>query len=213
MVDQLSLYNGALRHVKQRRLATLTDTSEPRRLLDDVWDDGARNFVLEQGEWKFGIRTEQIQYTPSVEPPFGYRFAFPKPADWIRTTAIASDEYFRVPLNEMSDEAGFWFSDLQTIFVRFVSNDASYGLDFGKWPQSFTLYVECYLAWLISPRLLKSKDDVDDLEQRMNRYLVAARSKDALNGPTSFPPPGSWTSARVGRGSARRSLWNGQVLS
>lgn len=212
MTDQLSLYNGALRHVKQRRLATLTDASEPRRLLDDVWNDGARNFVLEQGEWKFATRTGMINYTPSVEPPFGYRFAFAKPSDWVRTVAVASDEYFRVPLNEMSDEAGFFFSDLQQIYVRWVSNNTSYGLDYSKWPQSFTLYVECYLAWLIAPRLLKGKSDVDDIEERMTRYLTAARSKDALNGPTAFPPPGSWTSARIGRQSARRSLWNGNTL-
>lgn len=210
MTDQLSLYNGALRHVKQRRLAALNDESEPRRLLDDVWTDGARNFVLEQAEWKFATRTGRVDYTPSIQPPFGYRYAFSKPADWLRTAAMASDEFFRTPLNDVSDENGFWFSDLQSIYVKWISNDSAFGLDYSKWPQSFTLYVECYLGWLISPRLLKTKEDVTDLEQTMDRYLISAKSKDALNGPTSFPPAGSWATARVRGGNSRRSLWNGQ---
>lgn len=210
MTDQLSLYNGALRHVKQRRLALLTDESEPRRLLDDVWTDGARNFVLEQAEWKFATRSGRVDYTPSVEPPFGYRYAFSKPADWLRTAALASDEYFRTPLNDFSDENGFWFADLQSIYVKWISNAPTFGLDYSKWPQSFTLYVECYLGWLISPRLLKTKDEVDELESRMDRYLISAKSKDALNGPTSFPPTGSFVRARAGGANARSSRWNGQ---
>lgn len=213
MTDQLSLYNGAIRHLKQRRLATLTDECEPRRVLDDVWTDGARNFVLEQGEWKWAIRSARIDYSSSVQPPFGYRYAFPKPADWLRTAAIACDEYFVAPLNAMVDENDFWFADQTPIYVKWVSNATSFGLDYSKWAQSFTLYVECYLAWLAAPRILKSNDEVDAIFKRMEMLLVQAREKDSLNGPAMFPPPGSWVSSRAGWSFGDRSRWNGQIIS
>ncbi len=40
-VDQLSLYNRALLIMGQRFLSDLSEEREPRRLLDQVWNDGA----------------------------------------------------------------------------------------------------------------------------------------------------------------------------
>src|SRR3546814_179077 len=137
---QLSLYNGALRLCGEAKLANLTEDREPRYVLDDVWDDGALRHCLQQGSWNFAMRTVEAEYSPSVEPSFGFRRAFDKPTDWVRTAAMASDEYFRCPLTSLGarDEGGFWFSDLETIYVRYVSDDASFGLDMSLWPANFT---------------------------------------------------------------------------
>ena len=208
-IDQLWLYNEALRLVGERRLVALTEQREPRYLLDDVYDDVFFNTVLEAGQWLFATRSSKFDYSPSVEPPFGYRYAFNKPTDWVRTTAMCSDEYYRVPLNEMADEAGFWFSDLQTIYAKYVSNDAQYGKNLALWPPSFSMFAACHLARRIVPRIKNSKTSTDDIEAEMEKRLLTANSKDAMNGPTKFPPPGSFTSARIGRTNARRSLWSG----
>src|SRR6185369_1444544 len=111
-------YNNALLDVGERALASVTEPREPRRLLDIAWDSGAVEWCLEQGQWNFAMRSSKLDYSPSVEPPFGYRRAFNKPTDWIRTAAVASDEYFRVPLLTYVDESSYWFSDLDTIYVR-----------------------------------------------------------------------------------------------
>lgn len=208
MVDQLSLYNGALRVLKERKLASLTENREPRRLLDDVYGDQFFRTILEQASWVFATRSVQADYSPSVEPPFGYKYAFDKPADWIRTVTISGDDRFRNPLLAVQDEAGFWFSDLQTMFVRYISNDNAFGKDLSLWPASFIRYAEHYLAWEIGPRLLKTDRDVQEVERKMVKALSEARGKDALNDGTQALPLGSWTRARRGS-SHSQSLWSG----
>jgi hypothetical protein len=205
MTDQLSLYNGALRLLGQRKLASLAEDSEPRHLLDDVWDEGAIDACLEEGLWNFATRTVRLDYSPSVEPDFGFRRAFDKPADWVRTAGMASDGYFRARLTDeqAKDEAGFWYADLDTIYVRFVSNDSAYGGDLSRWPQSFVNFVECFLALKISPRIVKAANQRQELTRTYQQLLVKARGKDAMNEGTAFPPSGGWVAARRGGRSPR----------
>jgi hypothetical protein len=204
----LKLFNGALRMLKERPLVATSDAREPARILSAIWADDALNRCLEMGRWKFATRTVELEYSPSVEPTFGYQRAFDKPTDFIRTSAICSDEYFRAPLLEYSDEAGFWFCDLDTIYVKYVSNDASYGADYSLWPGNFAEFVSGYLAEKAAPALVRSAADQEELLKRRERLLAAALSTDAMAGPTQFQPHGSWTGARghgrtTGRGPDR----------
>ncbi len=205
VATRLSLYNGALRICGDAKLSTITENREPRHLLDDVWDGGALKHCLEQGYWNFAIRTTEAEASASVTPTFGFRYAFDKPSDWVRTAGIASDEYFRCPLSDLEykDEAGYWFADIETIYVRYVSNDSSYGTDYSKWPESFRNFVEHYLAMQIMPRLKEAKISREDIGKLYRRALIDARSKDCMNEGASFMPQGSWASARHG-GRVRR---------
>lgn len=213
MTDQLSLYNGALRIIEERKLANISENRETARLLNDVWDDGAVIACLEQGLWLFAMKSARIDYTSSVEPPFGYRYAFSKPDDYIRTAALAADEYFRVPLNQSQDEAGFWFSDTTPIYVRYVSSGTSYGLDLSRWPQSFVQFVQAYHAKQIVGRVTKSRTITAKAEKAYDDSLLDARSKDCMNDSTKFMPTGSWAASRAGRQTGRRSMWNGTTTT
>lgn len=196
--SQLSLYNGALRVLGQSKLSALTDAVENRYLLDGVWDENLRDDVLSHGNWNFAIRAIESEYDTSVSSPeFGFQRAFTKPTDWIRTTQLASDEYFVHPLTDLEfyDEQGYWWSDLETLYVRYVSNDTSYGYDLSLWPQSFIRYVEAYFALQIAPKVL-DRLGVSDLEKKTHRLLLNALSKDALNEGAKFHPPSGWASAR-----------------
>lgn len=196
MPSQLNVYNDALRLVGERQLFSLDENREPRRLLDAVWD-GAVDYCLEEGQWNFAIRSQQLDYSPSVEPPFGFRRAFNKPDDWVRTVAVATDPYFNAPLLQYTDEASFWFCDMDEIFVRYVSNDPSFGKDSSQWPQTFRHFVAAYLALQIAPRL---KNDID--EEKLTRSYRLKKSdalaKDALQEPTKGVPAGSWVRSRRG---------------
>lgn len=205
MTDQLSLYNGALRLLGQRKLASLAEDSEPRHLLDDVWGEGAIDACLEEGLWNFATRTVRLDYNPAVEPDFGFQRAFDKPTDWIRTTGVATDGYFRCRMTDdmVKDEGSFWYADIDTIYVRFVSNDSSYGSDLTRWPQSFINFSEAYLALKISPRIVKAANARAELQKIYQGLLTKARGKDAMNEGTAFPPPGGWVTAR--RGSSGRT--------
>ena len=206
MATQLSLYNEALRIIGERKLASLTENREPRRILDAVWDNGAINYCLEQGQWNFAIRSAKLEYNPSMEQPYGYQYAFERPSDLIRLTSLCSDEYFNVPLTQYTEEGGFWFSDLDEIYIKYVSNDTSYGKDYSLYPETFMRYVASYLASEIVDRLTQNNALWDKIYGVMRRRLTDARSKDAMSDPTAFPPTGAWVGSR--RGGARSDRGN-----
>lgn len=194
--QKLALYNGALLHCGERFLASLTENREPRRLLDRVWDSNGVKTCLEMGQWNFAMRTVQIDYDPSIEPDFGYSRAFTKPTDWVLTAGLCADEFFRSPLVRYWDEAGYWYSDLDTMFVRYVSSDTRYGLDYGLWPDSFREFVEAHFASKIILKLSNSQDELARVQALRTKLLKTAKSRAAMAEPTSFPARGNWGLAR-----------------
>lgn len=202
MATRLNLYNAAIRHIKGTSLTALTDTRPIRYVLDNVWDTGAVDFVLAQAYWKFACRTVKLEPDPSVTPSFGYSNAFEKPTDLVRIAAVCEDEYLNFPLLQYTFEHGYWYADHDEIYIQYVSNDASYGNDLVNWPVKFTKYVELYLATEICGRgESATNDDFGMLAKRMEKALNEAKSDDAMQGPTKFMPPGSWTQSRGGGGS------------
>lgn len=202
MATQLALYNEALRLIGERRLASISENREPRRVLDDVWNDGAVNYCLEQGQWNFAMRAIEITASTATIPAFGYVNAFDKPNDFIRTCGVAEDEFFNVPLTRMVEEVGFWFADIDPLYVRYVSDAASYGLDLTRWPATFTKYVAAFLASEVVFTLTQSTDKQKYILGIMAQRLKDARSKDAMADPTAFTPQGGWSQSR--HGSLRR---------
>jgi len=206
---RLLIYNGALSYfLGERKLASLTEDRKPRHLLDDVWTDGGVNYCLEQGDWNFAMRTIQLDYTPSIEPDFGYLRAFTKPTDWVSTSGMCSDEFFRSPLLFYDDEVEHWFSDLDTIYVRYVSDDAAYGTNYAAWPVSFTDYVKCVFARKVVMGLTGDENKLGNMMKLEARLLSVAKNKDAKGQPTKFPPQGMWNSSREGNSGTRRDRGN-----
>lgn len=207
MTDRLSIYNLAMLNMGERPLASLTEDREPRRIMDQVWNTGGVQTCLEEGQWFFAMRTSQIDYDTDVQPPFGYNRAFSKPDDWLLTCGVCSDEFFRVPLLRYSDEAGYWYSDLDTIFVKYVSNDALYGMDLSRWPMSFVEFVAAHFA---AKAMLKMTNDDDRLKSMIalrQRALNEAKNKGLMAQPTQFPAQGNWSKSRQ-RWNARRDGGN-----
>ena len=56
-ITRLQLYNKALLLCGERFLSALTDSNEPRRLLDHVYETDGIDYALEQGAWQFAMRT------------------------------------------------------------------------------------------------------------------------------------------------------------
>lgn len=212
MATRLELYNGALLLCGERFLSALTEDREPRRLLDHVWDADGVRYCLEQGEWQFAMRTQQISQDPSIEPPFGYQYAFNKPTDWVATHAVCQDEFFNVPLTQYADEGDNWYAEIDPIYVKFVSDDADYGNDLAGWPQSFAEYVEAFLASKIVYKLNGNPKMVEFLFGKpgdprggeLHRRLLIAKNKAAFTQPTRFPAESSWNSSRRGRSNLDR---------
>lgn len=199
--SRLELYNDALLICGERGLAALTEAREPRYLLDQAWKSGrAIKYCLEQAQWHFAMRTAQFDYNPSITPPFGYARGFTKPDDWVVTSGVFEDEYMRDPLTQYADEVGYWFADRDLIYVKYVSDDAAYGNDLARWPESFTDYVAAYLASKIIRKLPGGADKVLDIcdpkKGVLHKALLTAKNKAAMSQPATFPRGGTWVRAR-----------------
>ena len=198
-IAKLSIYNGACRFVGETRLATLTDNVPIRYLLDDVWNTNGVVSCLEMGQWNFAKRTSKLDYDSTIVPNFGYSNAFAKPGDWVRTMGVCSDDRFNIPLTRYSDEAGYIFSDLRTIYFAYVSSDPNYGGNLGLWPPSFTEAVQGYFGLQIMPNLTAaSEPKLVAAGKRLEELFKIAKNRDAMSEGTKFLPRGSWASARLG---------------
>lgn len=213
MTSKIQVFNGALRMCGERSLASLTENREPRRLLDEEWADGALDYCLGLGQWRFGRRTVEIAASTSIVPDFGYSKAFDIPTDHIRTVSLCSDPYQKVPLLAYTVETAYWFADLEPLYVTYISNDASFGGDISRWPAEFNLVVQSYLATKIVEKLTQDDGKHKKVFQLHKTYKLDAASSDAMEGPTVFPPPGTWTSARLGRAPGRRDRGNRSSLT
>lgn len=203
MATKLGLYNGALREMGERRLDTLTERGESRRVLDDVYDDVIED-CLAAGSWNFATETVKLDADTGVAPNFGFDEVFAKPSDWVRTHAISSNEDFATPLMNYYDDGDIFSANVTPIYVRYVSNDTGQGLFLDRWPRSFTRYVELELAARSARRLTQGKGDLDDIRKERDRARLNALNNDAMNEPNpKFPPAGSWTVSRQSRHNTR----------
>lgn len=189
--DKLSLYNDALRQLGSRRLASLSEEQEGRFVLDDLWLDQVR-YCLEQGLWRFAMRTQKIEAT--IDVAFGPQFGFEQPGDLVRLFKISTSETLDPPLLGYLDEDGKWFADVDTLFVRYVSS----AIDPSKWPATFAEYVGLRLAKKACMALSSSESKLQSLDALEKRARIDARSKDAMREGAQFLPTGSWARARLG---------------
>lgn len=211
MTSKLTIYQGACQFIGARKIASLTEDRLTRRELDSVFSRGGIRTCLSHGQWNHAMRTVQIEYSPSVEPDFGYQRAFDKPTDWVRTCGLCEDERFDSPLNQYVDEAGFWYADLDTIWARFVSDDTDYGLDYSLWPENFTRYVEGWFGLQIHDRIVNNANKKAELKGDLKKLLTVAKATDAMDEAAVFLPAGTWSSARRG-GRGRRDRGNRGTL-
>lgn len=203
MADQLSLYNGALIKIGQPRLAALTDECKARRALDFAYAKTVKA-CLEAGLWNFAMRFSSATASPSMETLLGYQFVFDKPQDWLRTAGVTVDAYGRVPLLDYDDRIDYWVADIETIYVRYVSIDENYGLDLGRWPESFVDYVETSLAVATCEEITGSNTKLEKLEKDREKAWRKASNRDVMNEPvTKFPPVGRLVRSRMPSFSSR----------
>lgn len=203
MASKLSLYNGALLILGARKLTSLSQNVASRRRLDTVWDgDTGVLRCLEQGLWNFAMRTVSLSFSPSVDPEFGYTYAFDKPEDWVNTAQMSDDENFCGVL-DFEDKGTYWYADPETIYAKIVSKDTAYGLDLSLWTPGFTEYAEHHFASKICKATTGSEQETLDLVGLTEKKLRLARSKDAMNEGPKTPPPGTWSRSRRGNSSSR----------
>lgn len=213
MTTLLRVYQEALRFMGERRLTSITEARDARYHLDDAYTD-ALQYCLEQGLWNFAMKAAVLDPSDSIDPEFGFTFAYTKPSDWVRSFLMAANEFFYPLLtgSELFDEAGYWYANFDPLYVKYVSNSAVYGGNLTLWPQTFATYVSSRLAVMTAPSIADASDQkMDMLFGIEKRARVDARSKDAMNEGPLFPPQGSWASSRRGNARSRAVANFGRV--
>ena len=198
MTDKLTLYNLALAELNERRLASLNEQREPKRVLDDLFAS-VTGYCLERKIWNFMLRTVQIDASTTIVPAFGYSFAFTIPNDWIRTLWVSTQPQMQPPLNDYKEETGCWFANFTPLFISYSSNDPLYGMNLGAWPSSFEDYVSLRLAGKACGRITGKSDLLNGptgILKREEKACKIAAANCAMNDAVGFAPVSSWVRAR-----------------
>jgi hypothetical protein len=193
MATKLALYNLALMHLGQRKLASLTEDQEGRYYLDEIYDDSL-DYCLRNGFWNFAMQAVEID--SDVTPNWHYTYGFTKPADWIKTYLISDNESFDPPLLDYQDQGGYWLCNVDPIYVRYVSTTR--GNDVSLFPVDYADYVAAFLASRIFKRITgNGEDELTNFENRKVRPAMRrAKANDGLDQPPGFAPTSSWVRAR-----------------
>lgn len=203
MTTKLALYKSALAALGSAPIAALSDADERRYAIDEVYSD-VLNECLEEGQWNFAQKSVEIASNPSVDPTFGFQYAFTQPDDYVRLTGISGSEFFYPPLDRYHTEAGYWWADIDPIYVCYVSSATDYGLDLSKWSNSFARYVYLTLAERVCLRLTQSDNKYEIMMKLADKAKKRAKSNDAMNQPSPVIPQGDWLNSRFGTRSYRK---------
>jgi len=199
MADRLEIYKEALRLLGPSELASLTEDRSERHKLDDAWTN-AVEYMLAEGMWNFAIRTIELGNDEDTAPLFGFDYSFVKPTDWIRTVNISPDGTFLEGLRNYEDEQGFWYANLPTIYLRYVSDDEDYGWNISSWRQPFAKCLAAYLGFECGLPIASDKGTRNELYQLFQSRLKRAKTLDAVDERVQEKPAGRWTRARLRNG-------------
>lgn len=199
MVTKLELYNKALGHLGPGRLANLKEERGDRYELDAAYA-GCCRYMMEQGMWKWALRTMRLDADTDLAPLFGLPNAYTLPDDYVRMRLCCIDERQDIEDKSFTIENDILYSDFSTLYVTIVSNDSAFGMDLGRWPEAFSNAFGAEFAYESGLPITKSGSAKDGLEQKKRLMLTEAKTKDALDERVKFKPPGSWGQSRF-RGS------------
>lgn len=175
-----------------------------RQMLDEAYSN-AIAWMIQQGFWNWGQKSVALTHDPSVEPSFGYSFAFDKPNDFVRLVQMSANDLFYPQCEDFIDEGGYWSASFDPLYVIYISNDPTHGANTNVWPRTVKRALEAYLAFEIAPYMNLPMQRIEMLKQHLLSTMRDARSKDALDHPPGKESPGRMTRSRtVWRGNAWR---------
>ena len=198
---KLEIYQRAILHNRMTPVTSLDESVEARRLCD-VHYTPMLNFVLENGFWRHAMRSVEITQNTGVTPAFGYEYAHDVPNDFVRRYVVSASDTLEPPLDHMSSgnayliESNYIWTNVTPIYLRYVSNDSSYGLDLTRWPETLTEAATLELAYRICPKLTGSAELVDDLNKMRVEALGKANQLESLQQASQATRPGRWVSSR-----------------
>lgn len=195
MTDQLSIYNGALRVLRERPLVSLTDASKALRVLNTDYAK-CLAWCAEQDQWRFAMDVTALSVASLDDPaPVGWTYAYDLPPDFARMYATSPDGNFVDPYNQWEIRRGILYCELPKIYVKYISKDR--GTDLTLFSATYQEFVETALAARNGGQITSNAELVKDIRDRdLKKALHKAKAVDAMNNPNAARRPGSWTRSR-----------------
>jgi hypothetical protein len=215
MASKLTVYQGANLVLGERKLTSLSENRPSRRRLDTWWDNGGPQECLQMGLWNHAMRTVSLTYSPSVaiEIEGSYLYAFDIPTDLLRIALLSDDPGFCNIRLDYVIEGQYILANCETIYLKYVSSDTSFGMDLSRWPPKFLDYVHHAAAAKVCMAATNSVERKLEIEKARDKACNVARSFDAMDESPRQIPAGSWSRARRGRGTSRNDRGNpGQLI-
>ncbi len=168
--------------------------------MDRAWgsNNEAVTYALEMADWNFATKSVEGTVSASVEPFFGFTYAFDKPSDLARLTSLSASATFSKDLEfgEYLDEAGIWYVNVTPLYIRYVSTDGSYGFDSGKWTMAFREYMAGLLAYRSCSKITNSTEEERKCMFIMDEARKHAKGRDAMDEGFKRLPSGTWSRSR-----------------
>jgi hypothetical protein len=185
MATKLSLYNGALQLLGERRLDTDTDDVSTRYDLDALYDVDAVDYCLEIVKPRYATLMVQLTGAPPAGDT-GYSFEAPLPADFVAmfslidgTPAIYRDNLEQSPITRLLRESTNLLSDIEFPFIRYLISHTDPQLV--DMPPSFAKVVSAYmareLAWKYDP------DAEEMVQTKLEQRIEVSKAVEANNQP------------------------------
>ena len=195
MVTRLDLYNQAFGFLGPVRLTSLDENRPDRRELDAVYSK-TKQAMLEQGIWFFALRTIEWQADLDVEPLFGLPYAYSFPTDYVRLRHISNDQRQEIEDHTFKREGQYFYSEYQTLYLTYVSNDDAFGGDLGKYTQLYADAFACDMAERSSLPIMQDRGTKADLQGTAVRLLAKAKKVEAVDERVKFKPISSFVASR-----------------
>lgn len=180
--SKLSLYNTALLILGERRLETLYENREPRRVLDEFYSAGAIDYCLELAKPRFALKSAALS-TPVVSSVHGLDYVYTLPTDYLTTIESGSffyDNLFQNAVTRYLIEARTVATEVPTnLYVRYICNSRA----MSDWTSSFERVVSAYLAFVCAPRINPTKQAVAEA-----RFKDALETAVLVDGTRLVPP-------------------------
>jgi hypothetical protein len=186
--SETAVGNAALAKLGQGAVLSFEDPDERARWLKARFGD-VRDLVLRANRWSFALARARL--AARVEPPaFGWRRAFPLPADCLRLIEVEGLS----AAGAFALEGGAVLADAEgPLDVRYVRRIA----DVGAWDGLFAEAVACRLALELAEKLTQS---ASRREAALRDYQLAVREAvrvNAIETPAESPADGAWLLART----------------
>lgn len=201
--DWLAIYNDIMNLYGLDPISSVNDDSYRKSRLDQARTAEIVEACMEDVGWHFASVSQKMFYDPSIDPEWGYQYAFERPAECHRIDGLFSDEHFRDPVKYYQEEYDsvadktFFYSSYQIMYIKYISSD--YVTDSTLWPSYFKRFVAAQMAIDAHAGVKKQHPEIESFDVIKDHYArrrSEAKSTDAITSPPRVIAQGSWSRSR-----------------